>query len=111
MEIPGNTLFDITPDGIRIEKLSDEFQLWETIPAGMLDAFRNWCENTPDTLLAHVMDNVLKIKYPSDVLRHVPTHELFEQLYYDGELCITNKEYPGIGEENSIRSEINIKQK
>ena len=77
----------------------------------MLDAFKNWCENNPDTLLAYVMDNVLKKNYPDGVLRHVPTHELFEQLYFDGVLSFTNKEYPGIGEENSIRSEISIKQK
>ena len=109
MEIPGNSLFDITPDGIKIEKLSDEFQLWEKIPAGMLESFFNWCKNTPNTLLAHVMDNVLKTNYPDNVLRHVPTHELFEQLYFDGKLSITNKEYPGIGPENSIRSEVNVK--
>jgi hypothetical protein len=109
MEIPGNSLFDITPDGIKIEKLSDEFQFWEKIPAGLLDSFLAWCQKTPNTLLAHVMDNVLKLNYPSDVLRHVPTHELFEQLYFDGKLSITNKEYPGIGPENSIRSEVNVK--
>jgi hypothetical protein len=76
----------------------------------MVGAFRQWCKDTPDTLLAHVMDNVLKLKYPTDVLRHVPTHEVFEQLYYDGELYLTNKEYPGIGDENSIRSEVNYKK-
>ena len=75
----------------------------------MLESFFNWCKNTPNTLLAHVMDNVLKTNYPDNVLRHVPTHELFEQLYFDGKLFITNKEYPGIGVENSIRSEINVK--
>ena len=110
MEIPGNTVFDITADGIRIEKLSDEFQLWETIPAGMLDGFRKWCEKNPDTLLAYVMDGVLKTEYPEGVFRHVPTHELFEQLYYDGELTLSHKEYPGLGDSCSIRSAVNIKK-
>ncbi len=111
MEIPCNTIMDMTADSIRMERLSDEIQPYSYIPAGLQDAFLEWTAKTPGTMLAHVMDNVLKVRYPAGVLRHVPTHEIFEQLYFDGKLKLETKEYPGITEnETSIRTTFSLKQ-
>ncbi len=111
MEIPANTVLDITADSIRMEKLSEGIQLYSKVAPGLQDAFLEWVEKNPGTLLAHVMDNVLKVRYPAGVLRHVPTHEVFEQLYFDGKLKLETKEYPGITEnETSIRTSIRLNQ-
>ena len=58
-----------------------------------------------------IIDGILKLSaLPADVLRHVPTHEVFEQLYYDGNFVLTTKEYPGVREtDQSIRTAISMK--
>ena len=113
METPQNSVLDITANNVYIEMLSEELQPYQKIPAGLQDAFLEWTAEHPDTMLPHVMDNVLKVRqYPPRVLRHVPTHEIFEQLYYDGKLELSSQEYPGIRqEENSIRTVISLRNK
>ena len=112
METPQNSLLDITADNLYIKTLSEEIQPYQKVPAGLQDAFLEWTAEHPDTMLPHVMDNVLKVRqYPAGVLRHVPTHELFEQLYYDGKLELSSQEYPGIRQENSIRTVIRLRNK
>ena len=106
MNLPCNCVFEITPDSVRIERLSAEFNAYPNVPSGMEDAFLQWVGEHPHTQLACLMDNVLKLRYPDGVLRHVPVHEIFEQLYYDGKLRLDRVEYPGVGEEKSIRFEI-----
>lgn len=109
-EIPGNCVADITADYIHFETLSPELQLLQEVKPGLHKDFLDWVRKTPETLLAHVMDNALKLHYPADVLRHVPTHEVFEQLYYDGNFVLTTKEYPGVREtDQSIRTAISMK--
>ena len=112
METPQNSLLDITANNTYIETLSEELQPYQKVPAGLQDAFLEWTADHPDTMLSHVMDNVLKVHQdPPGVLRHVPTHELFEQLYYDGKLELSSLEYPGIRQENSIRTVIRLRNK
>ena len=113
METSQNSLLDITADKLYIETLLEELQPYQKIPAGLQDAFLEWTADHPDTMLPHVMDNVLKVRqYPPGVLRHVPTHEIFEQLYYDGKLELSSQEYPGIRQqENSIRTVIRLRNK
>lgn len=110
-EVPMNSILDITADSVHLEKLATDIQPYNGIPAGLQNAFLNWLEENPDAMLAHVMDHALRIHYPAGVLRHVPAHELFEQLHYDGLLELSTREYPGIREEeNSIRTVFRLKK-
>ncbi len=106
MNLPCCCVFEVTPDSVRIERLSAEFNAYPNIPPGMEDAFLQWVGEHPHTQLACLMDSVLKLRYPDGILRHVPVHEIFEQLYYDGKLRLDRVEYPGVGNEMSIRFEI-----
>lgn len=101
IELPCNTVADVTVDGIRIEKMSDKLHPYLPIPANLEKAFLDWVKANPKTLLAHTMDNALKTLYPESVLRHVPTFELFEKLYYDGVLALeTEEDRPGPDEKH-----------
>ena len=110
IELPCNTVADVMIDGIRMERMSNKLHPYLPIPANLEKAFLDWVKANPETLLAHTMDNALKILYPEGVLRHVPTFEVFEKLYYDGKLQLSSREYPGIRpQENSIRTVIRLK--
>ena len=105
MEVPFNSVLDLTADSIRMEKLSERIQVYREIPPNLHEDFLAWTAGNPETMLAQVMDNALKLRYPPGVLRHVPTHEIFEQFYYDGKLRLETREYPGITENvSSIRT-------
>lgn len=99
IELPGNTAADVTPDGIRMERMSDRLHPYLPVPANLEKAFLEWVKANPKTLLAHTMDNALKTHYPEGVLRHVPVFEIFEKLYYDGVLALeTEEDRPGMDE-------------
>ena len=109
MEIPPTTVADFTADSIRMERLSPQISPYSEIPANLRGAVLEWLAGVQDGTLAEIMDNVLKLRYPADTLRHVPTHEIFEQLYFDGVIQLMTREQPGItGRECSLRTSFRL---
>ena len=109
METPPNSVLDVSADALHVERLSKELHPYLQVPPGLREAFLDWLAANPGSMLAHLMDHALKVRYPAGVLRHVPTHELFEELYFDGKVLLSTREYPGIRQqENSIRTVLRL---
>ena len=110
IEIPPNTVGDVTATDVKLEPLNPLLKPYEGYPAGLLDAVLEWLPNNPRTGLSCFLDKVLKQHYPSDVLRHVPTTRIFEYLYYEGRLLLETEEVPGLVDEHkALKTRITLK--
>jgi len=110
LELPPNSVSDVTLDNIFIEKLSSEIIVDTSIPAGLDHAFISWVKKHPKSLLAHITDNALAPFFPSMpiTMRGATAYRVFERLYYQGILKIEMLEAAGVGNDHSIRTLISI---
>ncbi len=110
VEMPPNTVADVTACGVKIEPLDPSLKPYEGYPAGLLDALLDWLPRNPRTGLSCFLDDVLKRRFPSDVLRHVPTTRLFEHLFYEGRLLLENEEVPCVADgRRALKTWISLK--
>ena len=110
IEMPPNTVADVTACDIKIEPLNPSLKPYEGYPSGLVEALLEWLPSNPRTGLSCFLDKVLKSRFPSGVLRHVPTTRLFEYLYYESRLLLETEEVPSLVDENmALKTWITLK--
>ena len=70
MELPCNCIGLITPEEIKIERLSDKYETLLELPSGMLEASLEFIKANPGCMLANVADKALKPLFPPDTLNY-----------------------------------------
>ena len=110
IEMPPNTVADVTARDIKIEPLDPSLKPYEGYPPGLVEALLEWLPDNPRTGLSCFLDKVLKQRFPLGVLRHVPTTRLFEHLFYEGRLLLETEEVPGLVDDHkALKTWITLK--
>ncbi len=111
IEVPPDSVSDVTAETFSTFPLSKEFSVDTRIPCGLRESVLRWIRENPGTLLAHVTDHAAAPLFPGGGLemRAAATYGVFEELYYDGLLNLKTVFAPGVGEDRSIRTLISLK--
>ena len=91
MELPCNSVGIITPDSLRIERLTPRCETLQELPEGMLEASLEFIKNNPGCSLANVADKALKPLFPEDTLNYrvACAYRVLENLVLDGKVVMT----------------------
>ena len=98
LEMTSNSVSDISLDGIRIERLSDELTVRQVArQAGLTDEVLEWIRQHPGTIAAEIKDNVLNPRCPDkkNLLYSGLVHPILEKLLAEGKIRLENQEVPG----------------
>jgi len=110
LEIPPNSVSEVTAGTIKVEPLAQDIVVDTRIPAGLLESFIRYLSQHPSSLLAHITDNAIAPHYTGEriEMRAAAAYDIFERLYYDGMLKLENTHLPGAGKDQSISALISL---
>lgn len=88
MELPCNCAGIISPDELHIEKLHNRYNTMMELPSGLLEASYEFIKATPGCLLGHVVDKVLRSRFPAGTLNYRcgAAYRILETLVLDGKV-------------------------
>ena len=98
MELPPNTVSEISVDGIKIEKLTSKISVHQLSDrTALTDEVLEWIKAHPGTKLAELKDNILnrRCKEFGRELYVARPHFIMEQLLSEGKIYLSSKEVPG----------------
>ena len=98
LELTSNSVADISPEGIRIERLSEQLTVRQIArQEGLTDEILNWIRQNPDTCEAEIKDKILNPRCPdkNKLLYSGLVHPIMEKLLAEGKIRLESQEVPG----------------